>query len=169
MNQELVDKYRGRTLVKNVITKDMQIRLRTREYDFSRSLKAVKTVDQQMKDIKMSSDNRTFDSPSAVSMPLDSKEIKTNRLDSVPALIESCSQGRTDVTTGSSDGVNASSDILEAVTASENNSKISQNSDCNAEPTVTTESFMPPLEKSIGCVTDEDIIRLRPPEKMRVS
>jgi len=188
VNQELVDKYIGQTFVHNVISKDMQIRLRKREYDFGRANRAVKKIDQEFRKAKGKVDQietSTYNLSNAPDTSIVVSEEGTSSQTAVEP--QSCSVTATCFTIQHDTPTTRVSDVLskngdEAPTVDEAESglaistpamtehdvKQSIVSESHATTAVTASYSNNAVCKTVGCVTDEDTVRLRAVEKKSV-
>jgi hypothetical protein len=181
VNQELVDKFNGRTFISNILTKDLQIRLRKREYDFSRANRVLKQVEQDIKSAKghpsaQKTDNEV--SQSAAGTPHSSKEgavtseqecSGSDSLLSVQTANETVDDTRE--TIDADGGLNVVKDTnatLAPVNSIVGSAATEEIDHISVSEMGKSEAIAAEVKTS-GCVTDEDVISLREEEKKKVS
>ena len=189
VNQELVDKYKGRCSVLNTISKDLQIRLRKKEYNFKKSSQILKQIQETFKDRAVAPRCKdSLEDPEGADRKMKAGDqctnaefIETERDASVSSEITNhesikeksnvCSDGTNLDQSLQNFSWNDSCKVKEP--PSTNDAPPSTNdatppSAIDAPPSTTVTPPSTGAAQHTGCVTDEDIIKLRPEEKSQV-
>jgi hypothetical protein len=175
VNQELVDKFSGRTLIFNILSKDLQIRLRKREYDFSRANRALKQVEKEVKSAKSNPCAQKPCNEVSQSVADTPHSLEDGAVTSKPECDESSSllnvqtADETVRNTINTDGELNDASVapecsVDSVVVSAATAETDHSSAAEMDKVGSADAHV----KSLGCVTDEDVIKLREDEKKKV-
>lgn len=146
IDEEKWSKFDGKVFMTNILTRDLQISLRKRQYDFSKADSILKLITSGKFHLQMGS-----------------KDINSNKA-------ETKQQNSIEIT-NKCNYINSSTDLLESFNKCVDDDKDNYNISISNKETTTDETTLTNIESSkhiSGCVTDEDIIKIRSSERQKI-